>query len=55
MFSKAFLIASVTFGLLVATSPLQQDQQQRRGVIVLPKRSSLTTPNGSFDYDKPLL
>ncbi|KIK56053.1 hypothetical protein GYMLUDRAFT_248256 [Collybiopsis luxurians FD-317 M1] len=36
----------------MSSSLLQQDQEQRRGAIALPERSSLTTPNDSFDYDK---
>ncbi|KAF9065021.1 acid protease [Rhodocollybia butyracea] len=50
MFCKASLLSSVTFAMLAAATPLLQ--QLPRGAIALPKRSTLTNADGTFDYDK---
>ncbi|KAF9065022.1 acid protease [Rhodocollybia butyracea] len=50
MFCKASLLSSVTLAMLAAGTPLLQ--QPPRGAIALPKRSTLTKADGTFDYDK---
>lgn len=50
MFCKASLLTSVTLAVLAAATPLVQ--QLPRGAIALPKRSTLTKADGTFDYDK---
>ncbi|KIK55986.1 hypothetical protein GYMLUDRAFT_248204 [Collybiopsis luxurians FD-317 M1] len=49
MFAKASLIASVTLALLAAASPMQQERSR---AIALPKRSTLTKSDGTFDHDR---
>ncbi|KAJ3965027.1 hypothetical protein EV361DRAFT_955395 [Lentinula raphanica] len=52
MFAKASLVSFVTLALLAAASPLRP--QQIRGPIALPKRSTLTKSDGTFDLDKAI-
>ncbi|KAJ3717430.1 acid protease [Lentinula raphanica] len=52
MFAKASLVSFVTVALLAAASPLHP--QQIRGPIALPKRSTLTKSDGTFDLDKAI-
>ena len=51
MFCKASLI-TVTLALLVAANPIIKEEGIR---IDLPKRSSLTKADGTFDHDKAIL
>ncbi|KAJ3806684.1 acid protease [Lentinula lateritia] len=50
MFAKSALVAFVTLATLVTATPVQP--RQAGGPIALPKRSSLTKSDGTFDYDK---
>ncbi|KAJ4463847.1 aspartic protease [Lentinula edodes] len=50
MFAKSALVASVTLATLATATPMQP--RQAGGPISLPKRSSLTKSDGTFDYDK---
>ncbi|KAF5382798.1 hypothetical protein D9757_007282 [Collybiopsis confluens] len=53
MLRKASLLAFVLLVALGAATPLEQ-QQQRRSSIPLPKRASLTKPDGTFDVDRAI-
>ncbi|KAF9065019.1 acid protease [Rhodocollybia butyracea] len=53
MFCKASLLSSVALAMLAAATPLLQ--QLPRGAIALPKRSTLTKADGTFDYDRAIV
>ncbi|KAF8823613.1 hypothetical protein HHX47_DHR9000085 [Lentinula edodes] len=50
MFAKSALVAFVTLATLATATPMQP--RQAGGPISLPKRSSLTKSDGTFNYDK---
>ncbi|KAJ3991145.1 acid protease [Lentinula boryana] len=52
MLAKASLVSFITLSMLAAASSLQP--QQARGPIALPKRSTLTKSDGTFDLDKAI-
>jgi cathepsin D len=52
MFCKASLVASVTVAMLAVASPLQPPESRS---IPLRKRSTLTTADGVFDFDKAVI
>ncbi|KAF5391514.1 hypothetical protein D9757_002457 [Collybiopsis confluens] len=53
MFCKSSLLGSVLLAVLVTATPLQQ-QRHSSTAISLPKRASLTKPDGAFDIDRAI-
>ncbi|THH23150.1 hypothetical protein EUX98_g8025, partial [Antrodiella citrinella] len=55
MFCKSSLI-TVALALLATASPIAQPEPVAEGItIALPKRSSLTKADGTFDHDRAII
>ncbi|KAJ3748858.1 acid protease [Lentinula detonsa] len=54
MFAKASLALFITLSMLASASASPLQPQQARGPIALPKRSTLTKSDGTFDLDKAI-